>query len=119
MYDFGILLHDLRKKKRMTQKQLADKLGVTVATVSRYESNTATPPLDTLRSISSIMNVSLDELLGTEQRFTISVFGLNDQQTEIIRNLIASFRALNSKSIPEISAENYTLLGQITAELTK
>ena len=30
MYDFGILLHDLRKKKRMTQKQLADKLGVTV-----------------------------------------------------------------------------------------
>lgn len=105
MYDFGILLHDLRKKKRMTQKQLADKLGVTVATVSRYESNTATPPLD--------------ELLGTEQRFTVSVFGLNNQQTEIIRNLIASFRALNSKSIPEISAENYTLLGQITAELTK
>lgn len=119
MYDFGIKLHELRKKRRMTQKQLAARLGVTEATVSRYESNMATPPLDTLRSISSIMNVSLDELLGTEQRFTVSVFGLNDQQTEIIRNLISSFRALNSATLPTISAENYTLLGQITAELTK
>lgn len=119
MYDFGMLLHELRKKKGMTQKQLADKLGVTEATVSRYESNTATPPLDTLRTISSIMNVSLDELLGTEQRFTVSVFGLTEQQTDIIRSLISSFRVLNSTSMPTISAENYTLLGQITAELTK
>lgn len=119
MYDFGMILHELRKKKRMTQKQLADKLGVTVATVSRYESNTATPPLETLRSISSIMNVTVDELLGTEQRFTVSVFGLTEQQTEIIRNLITSFRELNSAPLPKISAENFALLGQITAELTK
>ena len=119
MYDFGQLLHDMRKKKRMTQKQLADKLGITEATVSRYESNTATPPLDTLRSIAAIMNVSLDELLGTEQRFTVSIFGLIEQQTEIIRNLIDSFRELNTQAYPTISAENFALLGKITAELTK
>lgn len=119
MYDFGQLLRDMRKKKQMTQKQLADKLGVTEATVSRYESNTATPPMDTLRSIAAIMNVSLDELLGTEQRFTVSVFGLTDQQTEIIRSLVESFRELNTQKFPIISAENYALLGKITAELTK
>ncbi|MGN0683552.1 MAG: helix-turn-helix domain-containing protein [Oscillospiraceae bacterium] len=119
MYDFGQLLRDMRKKKRMTQKQLADKLGVTEATVSRYESNTATPPLDTLRSISAIMNVSLDELLGTEQHFTVSVFGLTEQQNEIIRSLISSFRELNSQTLPTISEENYALLGKISAELTK
>ena len=119
MYDFGKMLHDLRKRRRMTQKQLADKLGVTEATISRYESNTATPPLDTLRSIAVIMNVSLDELLGTEQRFTVSVFGLSEQQTEIIQGLIESFRGLNAHSFPIISAENYALLGKITAELTK
>ena len=119
MYDFGQLLHDLRKKKCMTQKQLANKLGVTEATVSRYESNTATPPLDTLRSIAAIMNVSLDELLGTELHFTVSIFGLTEQQTEIVRNLIESFRILNTQAFPRISAENYALLGKITAELTK
>lgn len=119
MYDFGKMLHDLRKRRRMTQKQLADKLGVTEATISRYESNTATPPLDTLRSIAAIMNVSLDELLGTEQHFTVSVFGLTEQQNEIIRSLISSFRELNSQTLPTISAENFALLGKITAELTK
>lgn len=119
MYDFGQLLHDMRKNRRMTQKQLADKLGVTEATVSRYESNTATPPLDTLRSIAAIMNVSLDELLGTEKRFTVSVFGLTEQQIAIIRSLIDSFRELNTQAAPTISAENFALLGKITAELTK
>ena len=43
-YDFGEILKKLRKMKKMTQKQLAEKLNVTVTAISKYESNTAMPP---------------------------------------------------------------------------
>ena len=91
-YDFGIILRDLRKSKGYTQKRLADMLGLSVTAVSKYEINQSSPPLETLRAISNIFNVSIDELLGTEQRGKLSTTGLSEEQTDIVRKLIASFR---------------------------
>lgn len=116
MYDFGLKLRELRKKHNMTQKKLADKLNITEGSISKYESNTATPPFDTLLSIAAIFNVSIDELCGTQQRGVLSLHGLSDEQVNILQDLSDIFRNNSNK---KLTPEQYNILGRVVAELTK
>ena len=115
MYDFGFILKQERKKRGLTQKQLGDKLNVSEATICKYENNTASPPFETMRSIAAIFNVSLDFLYGNEPAGVISLYGLSDEQTEILRNLVAIFRNQNSSARKKVVEEQYAILGQIVA----
>lgn len=118
-YDFGEILKKQRKLKKMTQQQLAEKLNVTVTAISKYESNTAMPPFETVRSLAIIFNVSTDVFYGIEQRETISTYNLSDEQVKIIQNLTTAFRNHNIAVKKNLSAEQYELLGQIVAEFSK
>jgi transcriptional regulator with XRE-family HTH domain len=53
----------LRKEKGLTQPQLAEKIGVHVAQVRRYEAGTSQPTLDVIRNMALALGVSADELL--------------------------------------------------------
>ena len=53
----------LRKEKGLTQPQLAEKIGVHVAQVRRYEAGTSQPTLDVIRAIAVALGISADELL--------------------------------------------------------
>jgi transcriptional regulator with XRE-family HTH domain len=53
----------LRKQKGMTQQQLAERIGVHVAQIRRYEAGTSQPTLDVIRSLAVALGVSADELL--------------------------------------------------------
>ncbi len=53
----------LRKDHNMSQSELAEKLGVTQQTVSKYENGSREPDAETLKLLSSIFNVSIDYLL--------------------------------------------------------
>ena len=69
MMTFSEKLMDLRRKSGLSQEQLADRLGVTRQSVSKWESGTAMPELVKLISLSDIFGVSVDYLLGrTENR---------------------------------------------------
>ena len=118
IYHFGTLLKELRNDAHMKQKTLADKLSVTEATISKYECGTAMPPFETMRTIASVFNVSMDFLYGTEKRSTVSTFGLSDNQKEIIEILTQQFRVKNGFD-QELSDDEYKLLGKIVVELTK
>lgn len=54
----------LRKSKHMTQEQLADALGVTFASVSKWERGVSIPELDMLVQMAGIFEVSIDALIG-------------------------------------------------------
>ena len=54
----------LRKKYDMSQSELAEKLGVTQQTISKYENGSREPDTETLKLLSSIFDVSIDYLLG-------------------------------------------------------
>ncbi|WP_368489274.1 helix-turn-helix domain-containing protein [Clostridium sp. BJN0013] len=54
----------LRKKHDMSQSELAEKLGVTQQTISKYENGSREPDTETLKLLSSIFDVSIDYLLG-------------------------------------------------------
>ena len=70
MYDLGALIRSLRKERKITQKKLGEMLDVTEGTISKYEANTMTPPFETLRSIASIFNVSMDTLCGMKHLYS-------------------------------------------------
>jgi transcriptional regulator with XRE-family HTH domain len=57
----------LRKQKGMTQQQLAERIGVHVAQIRRYEAGTSQPTLDVVRSLSVALGVSADELLFAKE----------------------------------------------------
>ena len=62
-----------RESKNMTQNEIADILGVKSATVSKYESGTLEPNIESLKKLAEIFEVSVDELLNDEQdKFDIS-----------------------------------------------
>lgn len=62
----GIYLRiaDLRKRAGMTQQELADRLGVTYQSVSKWENYVSMPDIALLPELSRIFGVSVDEILG-------------------------------------------------------
>lgn len=63
--EFGARLRQFRKDKRMTQQELADALGVSNKSISRWESG-AWPDTPTLPTLAKALSISTDTLLGCE-----------------------------------------------------
>lgn len=57
-----------RTSHKMTQETLAFKLGVTRQTVSKWENGISVPDADILAKMADIFEVSVSELLGTNER---------------------------------------------------
>ena len=62
-----IALTQLRKNLELTQDELAEKLFVTRQAISRWETGETTPNIDTLKLMSSMFNMSINELLGASE----------------------------------------------------
>jgi len=56
-------IHILRKRKKLSQKELADAVGVNASNIPHYESGLYRPSLDILVKIADVLGVSLDELV--------------------------------------------------------
>lgn len=71
--NLGKKLQQLRKGRRLTQQQLADKMGVTRATVSNYEVGRRTPHLSELERFAEFYGVGLDHfgVASTDDIFDI------------------------------------------------
>lgn len=55
-------LRQKRKKMMLTQRQVADQLGIRVQTYSHYETKKRQPRIELMRKIADLFNSSLDEL---------------------------------------------------------
>ena len=78
MYDFGLLLKNLRIKAGLNQTELAKRLQTSRATILSYENNVNTPPLDVIKSMSLFFCVSTDYLLGLDKQNRLLVEALTD-----------------------------------------
>ena len=103
-----IKLHEqisfLRKQKGLTQEQLANALGVTNQSVSKWESGQCCPDIQLLPNLAELFEVSVDELLGCN-----SAKGLGD----ICLSLKDHFTALPEKESFENAYRLAALLHEI------
>lgn len=67
MYITGTTIRDLRERKHMTQLQLAEALGVSDKTVSKWENAKGYPDITLIEPIANAFGVSLPELLSGNQ----------------------------------------------------
>lgn len=61
--DFATRLLALRKQRGLTQASLAERVGVHVSNIRRYEAGSGQPTMDVLRNLALALNTSADSLL--------------------------------------------------------
>lgn len=64
MASIGDRILNLRKELNLNQKELAEKVGITEASLSRYENNLREPKAEIIIRLSNVLNCSTDYLLG-------------------------------------------------------
>lgn len=92
MVNMGEKLRSLRMEKNLTQKQVADRIGLAISAVSSYESGSRYPTYDTLIKLARMFHVSTDYLLGIADKRNIDVTGLNDEDVGLISQLVDKLR---------------------------
>ena len=82
--EIGKYIFELRKEKNMTQEQLAEKMGVTNKSISRWENGNTLPDISLLVQLSDILNTTLPELINGRKMTKEELLA----QKETINNLI-------------------------------
>ena len=90
---FSEKLKALRIGKKMSQKALADKLGVSKSVVSFYESGERFPSYDVLIKISRIFNVTTDYLLDVERERMVDVSELSENDISVVNSVIMALKS--------------------------
>lgn len=62
--NFPTIFKQLRKEKKLTQEQIADRLGVSKSTVSMYENGGRVPPYEMMERIGRLFDVDMNRLFG-------------------------------------------------------
>lgn len=96
--DTGRLIYTLRKQKKLTQKQLADRMNITDKAISKWERGLGYPDISLLRELACIFEVSLESLLSGKIDLN-EIEGGNMKKTKfyicpLCGNLITSTSAL-------------------------
>ena len=66
-------IKQIRLSKNMTQKQLADAIGVDHTMISKYEKGLVSPPSDRLEAMSKVLGVNIDHLVSNEDGIKLYV----------------------------------------------
>ena len=57
-------LISLRKMKRLSQEELAEKVGISRQTLSKYETGESVPDIEKCKSLAEVFGVSMDDLVN-------------------------------------------------------
>lgn len=117
---FGEILKDLRRKNDITQEELADIIGVTSQSVSRWEKGACYPDMELLPAIANYFGVTVDDLLGMneirsrERLNAIFTEALNLERESKYEDAVGVFRAA-LKNFPD----NIELTSELALALSK
>ena len=87
----GKFIAEKRKEKKLTQESLAEKLGVTSKTISRWENGNYMPDISLLKPLSEELDVTLNDLLSGEK------VDKEQYQEKLEENIISTIDYTNKK----------------------
>lgn len=90
--NFGEKLRELRKSQKLTQQQLADRLGVAKSVVSYYESGDRFPSYDVMVKIAHTFHVTTDYLLDVERKRVLDVSDLSEDNIAVLQTVADALR---------------------------
>lgn len=119
---FSETLKELRKSKKLTQKQVAEKLGIKYTTYNGYEKGINEPPMETIVRLTFLFNCSTDiilqkdnltgtredvkkaieELPGIIEKMRQELLNKGDTDTKILANAIKEL----TESMKQFNLEN-------------
>lgn len=85
--EFNEKLQQLRKRKGITQEELAEAIFVSRTAVSKWESGRGYPSIDSLKALSEFFEVTIDELLSGEELLIIAEEDTTQKQN-LFRDLV-------------------------------
>lgn len=101
---FGTVLRSLRSRSKMTQKELADVLGVSESRIGMYERCKREPDFKMLEIIADYFNVDMDYLTGrseVERQYSFSP--PTGELTPAEARLVGDYRELNAEGQEKVT----------------
>lgn len=95
----GKFIADCRKKKNITQEQLAEKLGITDRAVSKWERGLSLPDADKMLDLCNILDINVNELLNGEK---ISMKDYEKKNEELLLELAKQDELKNKRLITDM-----------------
>lgn len=103
----GGFIANLRKENNLTQEELAEKLGVSPKSISRWENGKTMPDISMLNDLASILGVTVQELLNGQKMSKEELLELRDT----IDNLILYETSYHIKK--DMKTNKYIIMGNI------
>lgn len=94
--NLGIRIKEQRKKNKLSQKELAAKIGISMPALSNYEKGTKTPSVDNLIKLSAELNTTPNELLQDYINF-------DDDELYYYKNVVDFISELKYMDIKDVS----------------
>lgn len=83
----GMFICDIRKEKGLTQKQLADEIGVSDKTISKWENGRGMPDTSIMPELCRVLGININELLSGEHLTTENYNGkAEDNMVQLIKD---------------------------------
>jgi transcriptional regulator with XRE-family HTH domain len=113
-------IQNVREIRRISQKELAEKINVSQSNISSIENGYSQPTVEIITKITELLRIDIDELLSVDNydyyvshltpqklslvknrsaiaKNSLDIEGITDNQLDIIKNLIIEFRRQNDK----------------------
>lgn len=105
MTEVGRKIATLRKRKDMTQLELADKMGISFQAVSNWERGLSMPDISKLPELASLFEVSIGELLGEEATPVVKVMESHEDTLVTPKELVDAAPLLKPSQVDTLAAQ--------------
>lgn len=95
MVDCSEKLRVLREARKLTQLQVANRVGVSKTMISAYETASKAPSIEVLIRLSRLYGVSIDYLVCVDAPKVIDVSNLDDDSVALISALVERLKGRN------------------------
>lgn len=85
-------IKSLREQQKLTQAELAKKLGITRSGVNAWEMGISIPSTQYIVELANLFKVSTDYLLGMKSTFSINTEGLSESDVQLLNTIAAHLR---------------------------